>query len=278
MAKHSKYKNTGILFELLVRQVTNDTLQGMDTSPAITILREFFKKNTSLKRELGLYQTIQNEKFKTESRANTFLDAVIKEHAKLSKSIIKKQKYNLIKEIKNSYNLESFFSQRVNNYTANASIYCLFEGTTPIKTMKYRGALVEGIVEQKKKKSIDTLSMYQKQDKDVRLLSQKILIEKFNDKWGKNLSVKQKGLLKEYIHNISNTTKLKDYLVKEIAKSTKILDGLAKKVEDNVVKIKLQEVSSQMRAMKIDNNIKDKYVISLMRTYDLIQEVKNVIK
>jgi hypothetical protein len=278
MAKHSKYKNTGILFELLVRQVTNDTLQGMDTSPAITILREFFKKNTSLKRELGLYQTIQNEKFKTESRANTFLDAVIREHGKLSKSTIKKQKYNLIKEIKKSYNLESFFSQRVNNYTANASIYCLFEGTTPIKTMKYRGALVEGIVEQKKKKSADTLSIYQKQDKDVRLLSQKILIEKFNDKWGKNLSVKQKGLLKEYIHNISNTTKLKDYLVNEITKSTKILDGLAKKVEDSVVKIKLQEVSSQMRAMKIDNNIKDKYVISLMRTYDLIQEVKNVIK
>jgi len=154
----------------------------------------------------------------------------------------------------------------------------LFEGTTPIKTMKYRGALVEGIVEQKKKKSADTLSMYQKQDKDVRLLSQKILIEKFNNKWGKNLSVKQKGLLKEYIHNISNTTKLKDYLVNEITKSTKILDGLAKKVEDSVVKIKLQEVSSQMRAMKIDNNIKDKYVISLMRTYDLIQEVKNVIK
>lgn len=278
MAKHSKYKNTGILFELLVRQVTNDTLQGMDQSPAITILREFFKKNTSLKRELGLYQTIQNEKFKTESRANTFLDAVIREHGKLSKGTVKKQKYNLIKEIKKSYNLESFFSQRVNNYTANASIYCLFEGTTPIKTVKYREALVEGIVEQKKKKSGDTLSMYQKQDKDVRLLSQKILIEKFNNKWGKNLSVKQKGLLKEYIHNISNTTKLKDYLVNEITKSTKILDGLAKKVKDSVVKIKLQEVSSQMRAMKIDNNIKDKYVISLMRTYDLIQEVKNVIK
>jgi len=278
MAKHSKYKNTGILFELLVRQVTNDTLQGMDVSPAITILREFFKKNTSLKRELGLYQTIQNEKFKTESKANTFLDAVIKEHGKLSKATVKKQKYNLIKEIKNSYDLESFFSQRVNNYTANASIYCLFEGSTPIKTMKYRSSLVENIVEQKKKKKDDTLTMYQKQDKDIRLLSQKILIEKFNDKWGSNLSVKQRSLLKEYIHNISNTTKLKDYLVTEIALSTKILDGLSKKVDDSVVKIKLQEVSSQMKSMKLDNNIKDRYVISLMRTYDLIQEVKNVIK
>tara|TARA_R110000744_G_C18931283_1_gene513160 strand:- start:179 stop:541 length:363 start_codon:yes stop_codon:yes gene_type:complete len=120
--------------------------------------------------------------------------------------------------------------------------------------------------------------MYQEQDKDIRLLSQKILIEKFNDKWGSNLSVKQKSLLKEYIHNISNTTKLKDYLVSEIAKSTKILDGLSKRVKDSVVKIKLQEVSSQMKSMSIDNNIKDRYVISLMRTYDLIQEVKNVIK
>ena len=96
MAKHSKYKNTGILFELLVRQVTNDTLQGMDLSPAITILREFFKKNTSLKRELRLYQTLQNEKFKTEAKANTFLDAVIKEHGKLSKSTIKKSKTRTI--------------------------------------------------------------------------------------------------------------------------------------------------------------------------------------
>ena len=81
MAKHSKYKNTGILFELLVRQVTNDTLSGIKTSPAIGIIREFFKKNTTLKRELGLYQTLLNEKFSTETKANKFIDAVLKERA-----------------------------------------------------------------------------------------------------------------------------------------------------------------------------------------------------
>ena len=278
MAKHSKYKNTGILFELLVRQVTNDTLQGVVESPAIVILREFFNKNTTIKRELGLYQTLQTEKFDTETKANKFIDAALKEHAKLSKSVIKKQKYNLIKEIKKQYDLEAFFSQRINNYTTNASIYMLIEGTTPSNEIKFRYNLVEGITTTSKKKDKEAHTIYQEQDKDIRLLSYKILIEKFNEKWGGNLSTKQRNLLKEYINNISNTTKLKDYLTSEIAKSTSELSKLASNVTDNIVKIKLNEVSSQLKAISIDNNIKDKYIISLMRTYDLIREVKNVIK
>lgn len=278
MTKHSKYKNTGILFELLVRQVTNDTLQGMDNSPAIDVLREFFKKNTSLKRELGLYQTLQNQKFKSESKANAFIDAVLREHRKLSKSIIKKQKYNLIKEIKKRYNIEAFFSQRINNYTSNASIFMLMEGSTPSKLIKFRYNIVEGIIGKKKSKLSESHSIYQEQDKDIRLLSYKILIEKFNEKWGNNLTAKQRNLLKEYINNISNTTKLKDYLLSEIIKTSKVLNKLSTKIADPIVKIKLQEVSTQLKNINLENNIKDKYIISLMRTYDLIKEVKNVIK
>jgi len=278
MTKHSKYKNTGILFELLVRQVTNDTLQGMDNSPAVEVLREFFKKNTSLKKELGFYQALQNQKFKTESKANAFIDAVLKEHQKLSKSIIKTQKYNLIKEIKNRYDIEAFFSQRINNYTSNASIFMMMEGSTPSKLMKFRYNIVEAITGKKKSKLNESHSIYQEQDKDIRLLSYKILIEKFNEKWGDNLSLKQRNLLKEYINNISNTTKLKDYLLSEITKTSNVLNKLSTKIVDPIVKIKLLEVSTQIKNIDLDKNIKDKYIISLMRTYDLIKEVKNVIK
>ena len=276
--KHSKYKNTGILFELLVRQVTNDTLQGIDNSPAIEVLREFFKKNTSLKKELGFYQALQNQKFKTESKANAFIDAVLKEHQKLSQSIIKTQKYNLIKEIKNRYDVEAFFSQRINNYTSNASIFMMMEGSTPSKLMKFRYNIVESITGKKKSKLNESHSIYQEQDKDIRLLSYKILIEKFNEKWGDNLSLKQRNLLKEYINNISNTTKLKDYLLSEVTKTTNVLNKLSTKIIDPIVKIKLLEVSAQIKNIDLDKNIKDKYIISLMRTYDLIKEVKNVIK
>ena len=278
MTKHSKYKNTGILFELLVRQVTNDTLQGVDKSPAVEVLREFFKKSTSLKKELGFYQALQNQKFKTESKANAFIDAILKEHQKLSQSIIKKQKYNLIKEIKNRYDLEAFFSQRINNYTANASIFMLMEGSTPSKLIKFRYNIVESIIGKKKSKLNESHSLYQEQDKDIRLLSYKILIEKFNEKWGDNLGAKQRTLLKEYINNISNTPKLKDYLSSEISKTTKTLNKLSTKIVDPIVKIKLQEVSTQIKNIDLENNVKDKYIISLMRTYDLIKEVKNVIK
>ena len=278
MTKHSKYKNTGILFELLVRQVTNDTLQGVDKSPAVEVLREFFKKSTSLKKELGFYQALQNQKFKTESKANAFIDAILKEHQKLSQSIIKKQKYNLIKEIKNRYDLEAFFSQRINNYTANASIFMLMEGSTPSKLIKFRYNIVESIIGKKKSKLNESHSLYQEQDKDIRLLSYKILIEKFNEKWGDNLGAKQRTLLKEYINNISNTPKLKDYLSSEITKTTKTLNKLSTKIVDPIVKIKLQEVSTQIKNIDLEKNVKDKYIISLMRTYDLIKEVKNVIK
>ena len=258
--------------------MTNDTLQGVDKSPAVEVLREFFKKSTSLKKELGFYQALQNQKFKTESKANAFIDAILKEHQKLSQSIIKKQKYNLIKEIKNRYDLEAFFSQRINNYTANASIFMLMEGSTPSKLIKFRYNIVESIIGKKKSKLNESHSLYQEQDKDIRLLSYKILIEKFNEKWGDNLGAKQRTLLKEYINNISNTPKLKDYLSSEITKTTKTLNKLSTKIVDPIVKIKLQEVSTQIKNIDLENNVKDKYIISLMRTYDLIKEVKNVIK
>ena len=277
--KHSKYKNTGILFELLVRQVTSDTVNGIENSPAINIIKEFFKKNTTLKRELGLYQTLLKEKFKTESRADKFIDAVLKERKKLSNSTLRKQKYNLIKEIKKNYNIEEFFKSKVSNYSNNASIYCLFEGASPSNQVRFRYSLVEAITNSKKEKSRvdETYDIYKKQDKDVRMLSYKILLEKFNEKYGE-LGRKQKSLLKEYIENISNTQKLKEYIHTEINTTTKKLDKASKFVKNKVVRIKLKEVSNQLKNIKGEKSIKDSHFISVLRTYDLIKEVANVIK
>jgi hypothetical protein len=260
-AKHSKYKNTGILFELLVRQVTSDTVNGKEDSPAIKIIKEFFKKNTTLKKELGLYQTLLNEKFNTEVKAEKFIDAVLKERKKLSGTVLRKQKYNLIKEIKKNYNVEEFFRTKVSNYSQNASIYCLFEGASPSNQIRFRYSLIESITNSKSKKTrIDeTYDLYKKQDKDVRILSYKILLE-------------------EYIENISNTDKLKEYVYKEINSTTDKLDKASKFVKDKVVKIKLKEVSTQLKNIKDEKSVKDKHIISVLRTYDLIKELANVIK
>ena len=279
-AKHSKYKNTGIIFEMLVRQITSDTINGIEKSPAIKIIREFFKKNTSIKKELTLYQTLLNEKFDTERKAEKFIDAVLKERKKISHTELRKQKYNLIKEIKKNYNIEEFFKLKVENYSDNASIYCLFENrVSPSQSVRFRYNLVETITSKSKKKNRvdETYQLYSEQDKDVRTLSYKIMIEKFNDKYG-NLSKDQKTLLREYINNISNTSKLKTYLHSEINKTSDSIKNLSHKVKDKIVSIKLNEVAVQLDLIKEEDKIKDKHMLSVLRAYDLIKETFNVIK
>ena len=111
--KHSKYKNSGILFELLVRQITADTLDGKD-SKARRILREFFVK-TELGREYKLYDTLSKKTNLTEAKANLVLDSILDSSKNLNRKALKRQKYNLIKEIKNHYDVNKFFKHKLPN-------------------------------------------------------------------------------------------------------------------------------------------------------------------
>ena len=214
MAKHSKVKNTGILFELLVRQITTDTLNGIDKSPAIGIIKEYFGKSTTLKKELHLYQTLVNEKQKTENKAERFVDVVLKERAKLSPTNLRREKYNLIREIKNSYNIEEFFKAKISKYKQNASIYTLFESSNsksfanPKIMLQSRANIVEHVC-----RTLDSVShvdrvveAFREEDKDLRILAYKVLVDKFNQKYSK-LSESQASILREYINNISKCQK-----------------------------------------------------------------------
>ena len=284
--KHNKIKNVGVLFELLTRQITSDTINGRENSPAIKIVKEFFKSNTNLSKELNLYKALQEQKYKKESKADKFIDIVVTEHGKISKPTLKHEKYNLIREIKSHYNLDDFFKSRVSNYRLNASIYTILESYKHVNTlnpktlMQCRYYLIEHITDgkaSKGKRKEAIIKEYSKQDKDLRLLSYKILLEKFNDKYG-TLSLGQRNLLKEYINNISNTSTLKKYISEEVSKVNKTLKLLTRKVKDNVVKIKLQEVQQQLKTIPKDTKVRDKHLVSLLRSYNLIKELRNVTK
>jgi len=216
--KHSKFKNTGVLFELLVRQITNDAINAVDDSPAANIVKKFFSGPSMLKKELNYYQMLKTEAMTTEAKANKFVDIVLVEHKNLSQPKLKSEKYNLIREIKNTYDLDLFFSTKISDYKVNASIYNLFEmnlikSKSPLKTMASRNTLVEHIFNPKNKirKSDKLLETYKTESEDVRLLTYNILLEKFNSKYN-GLNKGQKTLLKNYINNVSNTGKLKEHV------------------------------------------------------------------
>ena len=276
--KHSKIKNTGILFELLVRQVASDTLSAHD-SEAVRIIKEYFSNKTQLGKELQLYQTILKEKFNSESQANRFIDAVVSSRKKLNKGKLRREKYNLIKEIKEHYDLQKFTKARVDNYRTLASTYTIFENTSlkPAEGVKLRYNLLEAVTGKRANKQIkkQIVSEYQHQDKDMQLLSYQILVDKFNEKYG-DLSVKQKKVLREYINNVSNTSNLKELISSEVPHIKRTLRNKIRSIKDPVVRIKLKEVAKQATALGKRNVIKDQEVLSLMRFYELIKELKNI--
>jgi len=213
--KHSKYKNTGILFELLVRQITADTLKGGD-SPAIDLLKSYFVK-TELGREYKLYESVIKSKVLNESRANILISTILENSKKFNRTVLKKQKYNLINEIKKHYNLESFFGSKVKNYKEIASVYTLIESyntaeLTDIKQINQnKVTLLEFLTKQETSKPTDELmNEFSNYDKDLRQLTYRVLLEKFNDKYD-SLSIEQKGILKEFIYSVDSTPSLREF-------------------------------------------------------------------
>ena len=248
--KHSKIRNTGILFELLTRQITVDVLNNNKKAQAAKILKEFFNKNTQLGKEYELYKVLTTENYKSERKANHLVSAVLNTRKKLNESSLKREKYNLIKEIKKNYNVSDFFMARIPNYKINASIYKLFESNSldnPAQKTENLFTIVEHITRKtisSKKKEKTISEGYKKQEKDLRLLAYGILVEKFNKKYS-SLSQSQKKLLKEYINNISNTNSLKDFIETETLRVKSKLQSFLPKVDDKVTKIKLNEAVNQ---------------------------------
>lgn len=277
--RHSKIRNTGILFELLVRQIASDTLKNSD-SKALPILKKYFSKSTEIGKELNLYQTLVKEKFSKEDKANHLIEAVLSARTQLNLSLLNRQKYNLIKEIKKNFVLENFFNSKINNYKELAAIYKLFEFTVadnPTESVNNRYTLIEHITKGNVKKSpaVNEMSDFIKQDKDVRLLSYKILVDKFNEKYS-NLNESQKNILRHYINSVSESIELKEFITKEVSKLRKELMPLTKNVTDKVVKIKLSEVSNLLGEIASAKVIKENHVLNLLRYNELIKELKKV--
>jgi len=282
---HSKIKNTAILFELLTRQIAADTIQGRDNSPAIKIIKEYFNGKTGLAKELALYQSLINESYKSKEKANYLINAVLKARKSIDLDKLRTEKYNLIKEVKNHYDLESFFKTTLTDYKLYASIYRVFEGNAsvnPNELVNSRFTIIEHIVDKKKPRVEDgsikkILNEYTNQDETVRLLAYRLLVDKFNDKY-KNLSDKQKGILKEYINNVSNTVTLKGFVVTEAATIKKALLKQSTAVQDKVVKIKLNEVINLLGKYDKIKTVNENHILSLLLYYELHKELKNAVK
>jgi len=277
--KHSKYRNTGILFELLVRQITADTLKEGE-SPAVDLLKNYFFKS-ELGKELKLYESITKSKVLSENQASAFISTILEQSTKLNRSALRREKYNLIKEIKSLYNINEFFATKVKNYTQFASIYTLIESqnskniTDTEQIVNNKVNLLEHLTKSVASDEVknDVLSEFQTYDKDTRILTYKVLLEKFNDKYD-DLSNDQKSVLKEFIESVDSTPKLRNFYNSKIKELKYAVLTEAKTLKDKVVKIKLVEVSKLLKELKKTDKVNTDNLVDLLQYYELIKEIK----
>jgi hypothetical protein len=278
--KHSKYKNTGILFELLVRQVTADTLNG-GQSPALNIIKKFFVKS-ELGKELKLYETLTKSKKINESRSNLLIQTLLESANKLNRKTLKREKYNLINEITKHYNLDEFFKTKLPNYKTQAAFYTLIEAQSssdlinPEQIVSNKYTILEhltlGPVNQEKVKD-EVIQEFQTYDKDVRMLTYKILLEKFNGKYS-DLYESQKEVLKEFITSVDSTPKLRTFYNNRIQMLKEELGVLNKNITDKAVQIKLHEVLPLIVEIEKNQSIKNENIVDLLQYCELVEELK----
>lgn len=280
--KHSKFKNSGILFELLVRQIASDTMSGKD-SAAVDLVKKYFSKS-ELNKEYKLYQALVNTKTLTEGKAESLINATLEISSRLNRSALRKEKYNLIKDIRESYNLEEFFKSKINNYSQYAAAYNLIEAYNslefiePSQVIENKVTLLEYITRKEVNKedvADRVLEEYVKMDKGTRLLVYRKLLEKFNSKYS-NMSAEQKIVLKEYINNISNTVKLREFVNDSYISIKTELAKLNKIVTDKTTQIKINEIVNILTPLDKNQNVKDDNIIALLQFHQLISELKAI--
>jgi hypothetical protein len=280
--KHSKFKNTGILFELLVRQIASDTVSNKD-SAAVGLVRKYFSKS-ELAKEYKLYQALIQPKSLSEAKAETFINSTLEASLRLNKTALRKEKYNLIKDIRESYDLEEFFKAKISNYKQYAAAFNLIEAhnslefTEPQQIIDNKITLLEHITRKEVNKEgvkDRVMEEYASMDKGSRILAYRMLLEKFNSKYA-TLSDRQKLTLKEFINNITNTTKLRDFVNNNFKVITEEINTLIPTVADKTTQIKLAEVVTLLHPLDKTQNVKDENIVSLLQYYQLIDELKSV--
>jgi hypothetical protein len=239
---------------------------------------------TELSKEYNLYNTVLNSPKLNESKAEMLIATIVEQAKKLDREKLGKEKYNLIREIKKHYELDNFFKAKIDTYKVYGAIYTLIEAqasrefTDTKQLITNKLTLLEHVTKEsltERKVASKVVEEFMKEDKDIRVLAYRILVEKFNYKYA-GLSDEQRDLLKEYINNISDTKQLKVYLNTKLIEVKSEITKLRDSVPDQVTQIKLNEVLNFIKPMGPKEPVKDEVLVGLMQYYQLIQELKAI--
>lgn len=275
--KHSKLKNTGVLYELLTRQVAVDIINSKPPV-ALNLIKRFFNKNSELAKEYSIYQSIINNRGLDATKSSVLLESIKDSYSSINTKKIQEEKYRLIEEINKSYD-NNFWSARVDSYKLHASVFHLLESingsqfSDPLKLAESKLTIMEHLMETKEKTEIDTIL------EDYR---------KYNDVQRKYIFQQMSSHVQKRLANMNTAQRnfMLDYMtfgtgVKMTAIINENIDRLKKQLlehsysADDPTRVKLKEVVHQLNHIK-SNRANDADIIRILEHMDLVDELNNI--
>lgn len=275
--KHRKIRNTGLIYELLVRQLTSDVLRG-NTPISLDILKKFFRKNSLLSEELRLFNTLLKKKVRNSEFASEILEAVLTARKKIDNKLLEKEKYRLIKEIKKHFDETLFFKTQVPDYPVYASIANVLEYSADENPTDYASnkiTVLEYVTTPQEDNHLqNTKSLLEDVDPELQKLTFRLLTEKFNKKWG-SLEEQQKEILRHYIFNSTDGEQTRKFIKENVNFLKSGLKRTSQSIDDQVIKIKLVEVSRLVSEIPSKKFVTESDFLALLRSYELLKELRN---
>ena len=278
--KHSKFKNTYLIYEFLVRQTLTDLLGGqkLEECRAFEIIRNNFSKGV-LKEELLLYQALVNNTINNKNTVDYLIKECLERQKTLPHNDLRRAKYNLIGEIKKHYDINKLFSTEIPDYAEAGAVYMMFEAnkkSNVLKKAKFMGVISENVMKPKDdKKSTKLFECIKEAPQDERELAYKILVNSFNKNFTTALNENQKKYMKDYIYSNTNESGwVQDHISSlkgTIKKSQKKLIG---NTDDKVLSLKLDECVKKLNAIsekKIFNDEDHEKILNMYKLSDLLE-------
>ena len=279
--KPNKLKNTGILFELLTRQVTNEVLTGKKQK-ARQLIETYFT-NTELGKEYLLYNTLEKKKNLTESGAVQLFDTIEKLYEKLDHKKLESQKYSLIREIKQTYPNAEFFNSRIPQYRLFGSIQQWLTASKstqfvhPDAIQKPRQTIFEHLT-LPTESEVDTLNEYRNLTREDKYMVYKLMLENFNDTYSTKVSETQRGILSEYLLAMSNNEKLTRFVEQKQVVAKTLLTESKQKLGTGELATKLEQVIESIQPFKKGYVVRDSDVVTLLQHFELADELATLTK
>lgn len=269
--KHNKIKNTGLIYQILVRKMIQQATNGKKPT-AYNIFNNFFSKDKALGKQLAIYNLLTNTKYENKDMASSLFEEALDLRMKIDDIRLDKQKYYCIKQIKKHYRIKPLFQTKVDNYKVYASIYKVFESLryseyNPLTIVQSRHHVLDFMLRPLQEQSqVDSqdMKLFREQDYDVKEAALTLYVQKFNQKFAV-LNESQKQLLKKYTYTMTDNTQLDGYMNKEIDRLHQMF-----KDDDNE---KVQQIFENVDKIKSINNIQDK-LYSVLNLY----EIENITK